>query len=1820
MEATLARKKKDEPKPARKPHEAEPAHEAAPEPEHAPAAGVPLFLRRAPASSAPAALAALGDVAVAPADDALEREAEAVADAVASRAPAAPSAAPASAPVPAPDAAPLYKTYKNEAAAESTGPASGVPAFLRGAPSVSGTGLGAGDEEQEPDPSAQAGPGTARAASGAALPPPDGDAYKAYRNPPAPGPSPYASTTPAYLRRAAAPSAAPEGSPRAEAAHLPPPRFLAGLPGSLGAAGDGALGVEETPEARPPDPLLTAAAAAAAGAPGGSGGSGGSGGAGSDGDAGADDPGPPLALDAEAGAAGGSAGGGAGGERGDDEGTDRSWVVMDGLRELLASAFTFAPVPDASVSPTRTDALPHARASSPGDPLADGIRILLESILGADLSGVRVHKQPEDRALARELDARAFALGGDIWLGPGESDQDLKLMAHEVAHVLQGDPLLRRAPAGSKSKPKKEPAKKKAGDAGGSSAAGGAPSASADAAPAAAAGGGDAVPAPLLMPEPPSDLSRDDRARIGEVREQSAQAADAQADMPPAGEVTDGTRAAVAEPAAEAAGRAQGELVEGLDEKVKPSPEIEELCKKIRDVIRKKRPPDEDKLVEAKPEEMAKQAGGELDGSIQGDTKKVQGGYDEMGQTPSGVPAPAEQPLETLPAGTDSPAVHATAAVPGAVPAEKVSLDADVASSAQKMDDAGMNKEPAQLVETGPIADARAAQGELVAKAAEDPAKVIARQEEARGKASADMAALQAKALAALRGARKDTAGGVGTQQGKMVKDEAVTRENVGKKAETIFKKAQDDVRGLLTPLPTTAMERWNTEKAVLSREFKDSLAKVKKWIDERHEGVGGAILAGADYLFGLPAWVTLEYDTAEKKFGDGVTRVIREISIEVNRVVLICEKIVEQANRDIKALYDKLPAELQAWAEGERARFGEQLDGLKDEARKTRDAFNKDLVQRAGEAVQEVRQEIHKLRQEAGGLVGKVLAAVDAFLEDPAKFIIEGLLQLLGIEPSSFWALINKISQVIDDIADNPMSFANNLMAGLAAGFTRFFDNIGKHLVAGFFDWLFSGLGSVGVQLPKDFSLKSIIVFALQLMGITWARIRKLLAKHIGEKNVAILEKAYEMVALLIEKGPEGILEMIKEKLDPKTIIDAIIKAGIEFLVEALVKNVSARIVMLFNPAGAIVQALEAIYRVLKWVFENAARIFSLVETVVNGIADVIAGNIGGMAKAVEKGLAMLIAPVIDFLADYIGLGDLPLKIADVIKGFQEWVEGILDTVIGFLATRAKELLKALGLGGKDKPAGAGEGDGEIGETVRFSAGGEGHRMWVQTSGTNATLMVASSPEDVQQKIAHWNGKVDTLPEKGAEGKEPRKEAKALLGEAGALANEANKDADELAKIIAKHAAPAAGAAEGKDSGKSEVDAKDNALEGREHALATVIGKLFDLFGGGGVEFKAVPATATLSGGTADVLIDASGNRLRLMVDGAAGLARLSAVAGGALAEAHGKSGLTAARQTIKEIEVFLPKIEEVMLLGGKIEANALEEVRGWANEIAASVGRLGATLEVGSLVRAVEAEQMQPAIKPNPSFEYPKTPSEDYRTVFTNELLRQLGQQQAALNKVTVDKWTVNVNAFRMEEADFDAMDVGARRAVLARLQTRAREAYDNAFAAKQAKYDEALEAIEAALKSEDVPVPDRASIGVLLSRFGDQTTPWRAKHIEGIKVLYDRAVREDAQFATICSEVMKFVVLHDPDQIAGGPEKITEIPLPPPASTRTPAQWEKYLADLKPMLGSRRVNSAIGRQWSVRIQNVYDSVSGAHKKEAWGLWILNLDLMDVREYQSK
>ena len=72
-----------------------------------------------------------------------------------------------------------------------------------------------------------------------------------------------------------------------------------------------------------------------------------------------------------------------------------------------------------------------------GRPLPGPVRRFMEPRFGRDFSRVRLHDQPADRAAARRIGARAFTHRRDIWLGPGESVEDRRLLAHELTHVVQ---------------------------------------------------------------------------------------------------------------------------------------------------------------------------------------------------------------------------------------------------------------------------------------------------------------------------------------------------------------------------------------------------------------------------------------------------------------------------------------------------------------------------------------------------------------------------------------------------------------------------------------------------------------------------------------------------------------------------------------------------------------------------------------------------------------------------------------------------------------------------------------------------------------------------------------------------------------------------------------------------------------------------------------------------------------------------------------------------------------------------------------------------------------------------------------------------------------------------------------------------------------------------------------------------------------------------------------------------------------------------------------------------------------------------------------
>jgi len=1112
------------------------------------------------------------------------------------------------------------------------------------------------------------------------------------------------------------------------------------------------------------------------------------------------------------------------------------------------TAFAAAPSLTATTDGTATTIELPADTVPDGEPLSPRYAEMFRGLLGVDVGGLSVH------ADAPVAGARAFVSYEDLFFAPGvygvDSPDSLLILDAAVRAALAGlfgtigaaeaptpnppaapgesapeastdvvEANLPAVPDAAAALEELAPEAEGGGPGEGSAAPGGgaegAGATEGEAATGEAAAGEAAVPAvEVLMPEAPTEPTPAAAARGGAVAGGAGGAARAARDLPTADEDTTDARGAVTEPASETAARAREEVAAELGEAPPPSPEIVELTERIRTAIRENRPEDEDELLATDPTQQAQNAGATITGSVETQSTEVAGAYDAMASPPSGTPALTPNPVTPPDPSSAGMGVDAASAAPDPIPDENINLDADVAATDQRIADSGIETRVTAEIPDGPFQATRDARGELGELAQRTPEEIRAEEQTAIDSAQADMANLQLQAVAAMRAARGRTVGDTTGASGAMTGTEELTRDNVSQRAQGVYDQAQRDVQALLTPLSRTAMARWDAELARHSREFHDALDAVQRWIDDRHSGVLGTLVAIGDYVAGLPGWVIEEYNRAERQFGDGVCETLLSISSDVNAVIASAQAIIQQARDDINGMFDQMEAEFPEFVAAERARFGGMLDGLATQVANAQTSFVRDVSTRAITAVNEAHATVQAKREEAGGLIGRVVAAIEEFIDDPVRAIINGLLRLVGIPPGAFWSLIAQIEQVISDIADDPENFINNLQAGVKQGFSQFFDNFGTHLIGAFWNWLFSSLRTP-IPMPSSFDAMSLVTFALQLMGITWPNVREILVRHLGPEAVELLEIAWQIISTLISQGPQGLVNMIKEQLSPENIVGMILDAAIDFIVEKLIVKAAEYIFSLLNPAGAVAQAIMLIYRVCSWIFRNAARIFAFVQAVVGGIANVIAGNIGGLAAVVERALASMLVVVIDLFMGLLGLGDLPDEVAGVIQRLQAYVLGIIDRIVGFLVTQARALLRRIGIGGEeDEEDGENHNeDDELGTTVRFSGGHESHRLWIERSGDSAVAMVASTSGPVTAKIDEWRGMLNPAGDPRA----------ALIASIDSAVAALNGDAEALAHAFNEAV---------QDPSDDKEPPDDSAVEGEERSLASLLRQAFDDFG----------------------------------------------------------------------------------------------------------------------------------------------------------------------------------------------------------------------------------------------------------------------------------------------------------------------------------------------------------------------------------------------------
>jgi hypothetical protein len=208
---------------------------------------------------------------------------------------------------------------------------------------------------------------------------------------------------------------------------------------------------------------------------------------------------------------------------------------------------------------------------------------------------------------------------------------------------------------------------------------------------------------------------------------------------------------------------------------------------------------------------------------------------------------------------------------------------------------------------------------------------------------------------------------------------------------------------------------------------------------------------------------------------------------------------------------------------------------------------------------------------------------------------------------------------------------------------------------------------------LPKVWDLKGILDLVLQILGITYAKIRVKLVKVLGEKTVSMLEKAFVFIKTLVTEGPVAAWKQIVDAIGG--LWDMVIGGIKDWAITKIVTAAIMKLVTMFNPAGAIIQAIIATYNTVAFFIERIKQILAFVEAVVDSVANVANGKIDAAANWIEKAMARSIPVLLGFLARLIGLGNVSDAVKKVITAIQAKVDKGIDFVIDWVVKQAKAL-----------------------------------------------------------------------------------------------------------------------------------------------------------------------------------------------------------------------------------------------------------------------------------------------------------------------------------------------------------------------------------------------------------------------------------------------------------------------------------------------------------------------------------------------------------------
>ncbi|MGM9509920.1 eCIS core domain-containing protein [Larkinella sp. GY13] len=354
-------------------------------------------------------------------------------------------------------------------------------------------------------------------------------------------------------------------------------------------------------------------------------------------------------------------------------------------------------------------------------------------------------------------------------------------------------------------------------------------------------------------------------------------------------------------------------------------------------------------------------------------------------------------------------------------------------------------------------------------------------------------------------------------------------------------------------------------------------------------------------------------------------------------------------------------------------------------------------------------------------GLAADIAGFAGAALLQMLEFIFEAV---MGAGGARVLAILKRARATFLIIIRDPVRFVGNLVRAGVQGFRQFMQNALTHLQRGLVGWLLGALEGAGLTLPQTFDLQGILSLVLQILGLTYQNIRAKLVRATSEQFVSRMEQVFDFLRILITQGPAAAWQKIVEYLG--NLRNMVLDGVIAWVRQTVIGQAIIRIASMLNPAGAVIQAIMATYNTVMFFVERINQIAAVVESYVDSMAAIAAGNIAAAANRVETTMGRMVPVIISFLARLMGLGGISNTIRTTIARIRQPVDRALDRVVDWVVAQGRRLVGAV--------VGVGQ---RVAQWWRNRSqfrdvNDETHTVYFEGEGTGAQLILASNPTHI--------------------------------------------------------------------------------------------------------------------------------------------------------------------------------------------------------------------------------------------------------------------------------------------------------------------------------------------------------------------------------------------------------------------------------------------------------------------------------------------------------